>query len=107
MSQDYLLRILVVIVLCLLIYLALKPSGNSDYLNLLKDENKKIVKQIDSLKLSLQAKLDSLKVIEKKETIIRNYYNEIIHNIDTINTDADALRTIRQLLDSLGTARLD
>ncbi len=107
MNKDYLLRVLIVIVLCLLIYLALKPSGNSDYLNLLKDENKRIGQQIDSLKISLQAKLDSIKIIEKKETIIRNYYNEVIKNIDTLSNSADAIRTVRQLLDSLGPARFD
>lgn len=107
MKPDYFIRALIVVVLCLLVYLALRPDGKSDYLKLLKDENKKIENQINTLKASLQEKLDSLKIIEKKETIIRNYYNEIINYIDTVNNDSAAISLVRNQLRKLGPARLD
>lgn len=107
MKTDYLVRVLILIVICLLVYLALKPDGSSKYMDALKQENKTLSKQIDSVKLEIAKQIDSIKVIEKKETIIRNYYNEIYQSIDTISNDRDALRLIRYKLDKLGSARFD
>lgn len=107
MNKDYLLRVLVAIVICLLVYLAIKPSGDKKYLELLKNENAKIVKQLEANQILINERLDSIKVIEKKETIIKNYYNEIINSVDSITNDSGAVAVIRLQLHKLGTARLN
>ena len=104
---DNFTKILVLIILGLLIYLALKPGGNDKYLDSLKAENKILSNQIDSVKTEISKQIESIKVIEKKETIIRNYYNEIFQSIDTIDNDSDALRLVRYKLNKLGSARFD
>lgn len=104
---DNFTKVLILIILGLLIYLAIKPDGNGNYLESLKKENEVLAKQIDSVKVEISKQIDSIKVIEKKETIIRNYYNEIYQSIDTIDNDSDALRIVRYKLDKLGSARFD
>lgn len=104
---DNFTKILILIILGLLIYLALKPEGDAKYLESLKRDNEILSKQIDSVKVAISKQIESIKVIEKKETIIRNYYNEISQSIDTIDNDSDALRLVRYKLNKLGSARFD
>ena len=107
MKQFNLTNILILIILGLLVYLALKPDGNKQYKDILKQEREEIIKQMEAVEVRMNMKFDSLKTIEKKETIIRNYYNEIYKATDTITTDASAIADIRWWLESLGTARFD
>jgi recombinational DNA repair protein RecR len=100
-------KFLIYVIIALLIYLALKPSNDSKYINSLHNQFEVLQNQIDSLSNLQMLKLDSIKIIERKQTIIKNYYNEIIKSVDTLSTDAATIRTIRQLLDSLGSARFD
>ena len=98
---------LIIIILGLLIYLALKPDGSSATIEIIKQQNEELTKQLQANQLLIKKQIEDLKIIEKKETIIRNYYNEIINSSDTITTDVSAIVNIRKWLDSLGTARLD
>lgn len=95
---------MIIIVLGLLIYLALQPKNDKKYLDLIKEEEEKITKLIEINHQQEIELLKNIQVIEKKETIIRNYYNEIIKNTDTITTIPVAVSTIRQWLDSLSTS---
>lgn len=104
---DNFTKLLIIVILGLLIYLAFKPDGDDKYLESLKAENKILAEQIDSVKSEISRQIESIKVIEKKETIIRNYYNEIFQSIDTVDNDSDALRLIRDKLNKLGSARFD
>jgi hypothetical protein len=106
LSNNF-VKILLVVILGLLIYLAFKPDGNTKYLKSLEANNKLLSEQIDSVKKEISKQIETIKLIEKKETIIRNYYNEIYQSIDTVNNDADAVKLIRQKLDKLGTARFE
>ena len=99
-------HILLIIILGLLIYLAFKPSGDGMYLDAIKQQFKEYAIQRDSLDKFITFKLDNIEIVEKKETFIRNYYNEIINATDTITTDISAIYNIRKWLDSLGSARL-
>lgn len=107
MSKDYFVRVLIVIVLALLIFLALKPDGNKKYLDLIEQENRKLSEQITQMKFTIQTQIDSIKIIEKKETIIRNYYNDIINQIENVTSDSAAIAIIRSKLNKLGAARTD
>lgn len=107
MYMNSLDKFLIYVIIALLIYLALKPSNDSKYINSLHNQFEVLQNQIDSLSNLQMLKLDSIKIIERKQTIIKNYYNEIIKSVDTLSTDAATIRTIRQLLDSLGSARFD
>lgn len=101
MTQTY--KILLFVILGLLIYLALQPKSDKKYLSLVEEEKKEITELI---KKNHEAELElikSIQLIEKKETIIRNFYNEIIKSTDTISTVPVAVTTIRQWLDSLST----
>ena len=107
MKQFNLTTILIVIILGLLVYLAIKPDGNSATIKIIKQQNEELVKQLEQNQILITQQIREIKLIEKKETIIRNYYNEIIKASDTITTDASAIANIRKWLDSLGTARFD
>ena len=65
------------------------------------------IKQIEANQALINARLDSIKVIEKKETIIKKYYNEIISSVDNITNDSGAVAAIRLQLQRLGAARLN
>lgn len=99
-------KTLLVIILILLVYLAFKPQDNTG-LNQLKKENKALSIQIKEMQKNIEAQLDSIQIIEKKETIIRNYYNEIIKGIGSIDSDSVIIGIIRQQLSNLGPARFD
>lgn len=105
MKQFNLTTVLIVIILGLLVYLALKPDGSKQYLDLIEQENEKIVEQLKANQARIDEQLNNLKVIEKKETIIRNYYNEVIQELNNVNTSGSANIRIRTQLDSLGSAR--
>lgn len=105
MKQFNLTTILIIIILGLLVYLALKPNDSKQYEDMLRQERAEIIKQIEAIEMRMNLKFDDLKVIEKKETIIRNYYNEIYNATDTITTDVSAIADIRWWLENLGTAR--
>jgi hypothetical protein len=105
--MNKLTTILIVIILALLVYLALKPDKSSGYLDAIEQKNEEIVKQLDQLQETIEAKFDSLDLIKEKETIIREHYNEIIQELDNVNTFGGANSRIRLQLDSLGTARFD
>ena len=107
MKQFNLTTALIVIILGLLVYLAIKPDGNSATIDIIKQQNEELVKQLEENQIFIAQQIREIKLIEKKETIIRNYYNEIIKASDTITTDASAITNIRKWLDSLGAARLD
>lgn len=107
MKQFNLTTILIVIILGLLIYLALKPSGDGKYLDIIKQQNEEIEKSKKELAKLITVRFDSLKLFERKETIIKNYYNEIISSVDTITNDSGAIATIRLQLHKLGSARLN
>ena len=107
MKQFNLTTALIIIILGLLIYLAIKPDGSSASLDIIKQQNEELVKQLEQNQILIAQQIREIKLIEKKETIIRNYYNEIIKASDTITTDASAIANIREWLDSLGTARFD
>lgn len=107
MKQFNFTNVLIVIILALLVYLALKPDSDKKYLDMIEKENQKISKQLEESHILIAQQIREIKLIEKKETIIRNYYNEIIKASDTITTDASAIASIRRWLDSLGTARFD
>lgn len=98
---------LIIIILGLLIYLALKPDGSSATIEIIKQQNKELTRQLEENQIIIAQQIREIKLIEKKETIIRNYYNEIINSSDTLTTDISAIANIRKWLDSLGTARLD
>lgn len=98
---------LIVIILALLVYLALKPDGSSATIEIIKQQNKELTDQLKANQVLTEKQIKEIKLIEKKETIIRNYYNEIINSADTLTTDISAIANIRKWLDSLGTARLD
>jgi len=106
-KQFNLTTALIIIILGLLIYLAIKPDGSSASLDIIKQQNEELVKQLEQNQILIAQQIREIKLIEKKETIIRNYYNEIIKASDTITTDASAIANIREWLDSLGTARFD
>lgn len=105
MKYFNLTNVLIVIILALLVYLALKPDGSKQYLDLIEQENEKIVKQLEANQSKIDEQLNNLKVIEKKETIIRNYYNEVLQELNNVNTSGSANSRIRVQLDSLGSAR--
>ena len=105
MKYFNLTNVLIVIILGLLVYLALKPDGSKQYLDLIKQENEEIVKQLKANQSKIDEQLNNLKVIEKKETIIRNYYNEVLQELNNVNTFGGANSRIRIQLDSLGSAR--
>lgn len=105
MKQFNLTTVLTVIILGLLVYLALKPDGSKKYLDLIEQENEKIVEQLKANQVRIDEQLSNLKVIEKKETIIRNYYNEVLQELNNVNTSGSANSRIRMQLDSLGSAR--
>jgi hypothetical protein len=105
MNKDYLLRVLVGIILALLIYNALKPSGDSKYLDAIGQNNKELSEQIKMMQFVISDQIDSIKVFKTKETIIRNYYNDISNTIETINNDSAAIAIIRNKLSYLGAAR--
>lgn len=107
MKQFNFTNVLIVIILALLVYLALKPDGSGDYKDMLEQEREKIVKQIEINQKLIKQQLDSLEIYNKQTTIIRNYYNEIISSVDTITNDSNAIATIRLQLHKLGSARLD
>lgn len=107
MKQFNLTTALIIIILGLLIYLAIKPDGSSATIDIIKQQNEELVKQLEENQILIAQQIREIKLIEKKETIIRNYYNEIIKASDTITTDASAIANIRRWLDSLGTARFD
>ena len=107
MKQFNLTTALIIIILGLLIYLALKPDGSGDYKDMLKQEREKIIKQMEVNQKLMELRLDSLEIYNKQTTIIKNYYNEIISSIDTITNDSGAIATIRLQLHKLGSARLD
>ena len=107
MKQFNLTNVLIVIILGLLVYLAIKPDGSSATIDIIKQQNEELVKQLEQNQILIAQQIREIKLIEKKETIIRNYYNEIIKASDTITTDASAIANIRRWLDSLGTARLN
>jgi hypothetical protein len=107
MKQFNLTNILIVIILGLLVYLALKPNSDGKYIDALRQESIKITEQIKANQVLIDKQLKELKVIEKKETIIRNYYNEIYKATDTLTTDVSAIANIRWWLEHLGTARFD
>lgn len=99
--------IFLVIIIGLLVYMSFRSDSNSDYIEQLENQNATITKQLSELQLQINNKLDSLKVIEKKETIIKNYYNEIFNQIDSINSDSVVNFMLRAKLRSLGPARLN
>lgn len=105
MSKDYFVRVLVIIVLALLIYIALKPDGNAKYLDLIKKNNQELSEQILLMQHIISDQIDSIKIIKTKETIIRNYYNDLSNTIETINNDSAAIAIIRNKLSDLGAAR--
>ena len=107
MKQFNLTTVLIVIILGLLIYLAIKPDNDKKYLDLIEKENQRIVKQLEANQALIQKLFADIKFIEKKEVHIRNFYNEIIKASDTLTTDASAIASIRKWLDSLGAARFD
>ena len=107
MKQFNLTTALIIIILGLLIYLALKPDGSGNYKDMLKQEREKIIKQMEVNQKLMELRLDSLEIYNKQTTIIKNYYNEIISSIDTITNDSGAIATIRLQLHKLGSARLD
>lgn len=107
MKQFNLTNILIVIILGLLVYLALKPDGNSQYLDMIQQQKKEIIKLMQENQKQIEQGFKDIKLIEKKETIIRNYYNEIIKGIDSLS-DFNAIDNgIRQKLDTLGSARFE
>ncbi|MDY0082859.1 MAG: hypothetical protein RBR74_06740 [Ignavibacteriaceae bacterium] len=105
--MNKIIIILLTVILLLLVYLSFKSNDNSDYIEQLEQQNTLITEEIEGLKLEINIKLDSLKVIEKKETIIKNYYNEIFTQIDSITSFDLIYSMLRQKLDSLGSARLN
>lgn len=107
MNKDYLVRVLVLIVLALLLYNTLKPDGNQKYLDAIKKENKELSEQIRQSQLIISNQIDSITTIKQKETIIRNYYNEIISEIDNVTSDSVIVSIIREQLSKLGAARFD
>lgn len=107
MKQFNLTNILIVIILVLLVYLMLRPNNDNKYLDMIHQEKQELIKLIQANEQKMQEGFKSIKLIEKKEIYIKNYYNEIIHQLDSINTSADANIKLRQQLDSLGTARFN
>ena len=107
MKQFNFTNVLIVIILALLVYLALKPDGNGQYLDMIQQQKKEIIKLMQENQKQIKQSFKDIKLIEKKETIIRNYYNEIIKNIDSLS-DFNAIDNgIRQKLDTLGAARFE
>jgi hypothetical protein len=104
--MDKLTIALICIILALLIYLAVKPDGSGDYIDMIQQENKKLVKQMEVNQALINARLDSLQMIERKETIIRNYYNEVVKEIGNYTLPGVNFG-IREKLDTLGSARFD
>lgn len=107
MKQFNLTNILIVIILGLLVYIMLKPNDNNKYLGMIHQEKQEIIKLLKASQVKIEEGFKNIKLIEKKETYIKNYYNEIIHQLDSLNTSADANIKLRQQLDSLGTARFN
>lgn len=99
---------LAVIIIGLMLYITFSNKGQEQaYLKELKAQRELIEKEIAGLQSLINSRLDTLKIINQKETIIKNYYNEILQGIDTLNSVNSVNFFIRAKLDTLGTARLD
>ena len=99
--------ILIVIILGLLLYLAFKPDGNGKYIDAIEQQNRDMERSKKELIQFIEAKFDSLKLIERKETIIKNYYNDIYENIPVFANYSIADSILRMWLNSLGAARFN
>lgn len=107
MKQINLTSILIVIILLLLIYLSFfRTSDNKPFTDQIDQQNQELTNKIEVMQDLIIEKMDSIKIIEKKEIYVRNYYNEVIEQIESISNDSIALSVVRNKLQKLGPGRI-
>lgn len=100
-------NIFLIILILLNIYIIYNIISSTDNADLYKKGIQKIEIKMQQINDTLTNRLEKLKIIEKKSTLIKNNYYKILNETDTINSDSILIYNIRRQLTSLGQARLD